>query len=118
LQVTFSCEGKQGALLSLPVSARSEDTVALDTFGKWMVTHIDAWFAFIRSLGLGVDRMEDIILVTGRHLTKSWINVAFNQHRRDAGVSFNAHVSRDSAVHLERHHVCGGELKLGPTGKV
>ena len=117
-QLTFSCEGKQGAILSLPVSAQSEDAVALGKFGKWMVTHIDSWFSFIRSLGLGVDRMEDIILVTGRHLTKSWINVAFNQHRQDSRVSFNTYVSRDFAVHLERQYVCGGELKLGPTGMV
>jgi len=66
-----------------------------------MIAHIDAWFAFTRSLGLGVDRMEDIILVTGRHLTKSWINVAFNQRRRNAGVSFNAQVSSDFGVQLE-----------------
>jgi hypothetical protein len=62
--------------------------------------------------------MEDIILVTGRHLTKSWINVAFNQQRRDAGASFNAQVSGDSDVRLERQYMQGGELKLGPTGKV
>jgi hypothetical protein len=72
-QVTFSCDGPRGALLSLPVSAQSEDTVALDKFGKWMITHINAWFAFTQSLGMGVEKMEDIILVTGRHLTKSWI---------------------------------------------
>ena len=104
--------------MSLPVSAHSEDTVALAKFGSWMVTHIDAWFAFIRGLGLGVDRMEDIILVTGRHLTKSWVNAAFNQHRRDAGVSFNAYVARNSDIQLERQYAHGGELKLGPTGKV
>ena len=92
--------------------------VALAKFGDWMVTHIDAWFDFIRSLGLGINQMEDIVLVTGRHLTKSWINVAFNQGRRDAEVSFNAQVSSDSDIQLERKYVHGGELKLGPTGKV
>jgi len=116
-QVTFSCDDKRGALLTLPVSAQSEDTVALSKFGDWMITHIDAWFDFTRSLGLGVERMEDIILVTGRHLAKSWINVAFNQHRRDTGASFNAQVSSDSDIRLERQYVQGGELKLGPTGK-
>ena len=85
LQVTFSCTGKQGALLSLPVSAQGEDTVAFGDFGKWMIKHIDVWFSFARGLGLGINRMEDIILVTGRHLTKSWVNVAFNQRRSDAG---------------------------------
>ena len=62
--------------------------------------------------------MEDIILVTGRHLAKSWINVAFTQRRPDAGVSFDIQVYNDSQVHLEQQHVHWGELKLGPTGKV
>ena len=83
-----------------------------------MIKHIDAWFAFARGLGLGIDRMEDIILVTGRHLTKSWVNVAFNQRRPDAGVSLNIQVSGHSHVSLEQEYVCGGDLKLGPTGRV
>ena len=107
--------------MSLPVSAQSEDTVAFGDFGKWMIKHIDAWFAFARSLGLGISRMEDIILVTGRHLTKSWVNVAFTQRRRDAGVSFDVQVSApsgDGRISLERQYVRGGDLKLGPTGRV
>jgi hypothetical protein len=106
--------------LSLPVPAQGEDTVAFGDFGKWMIKHIDAWFAFARSLGLGVERMEDIILVTGRHLTKSWVNVAFTQRRLDAGVSFDVQVSSHDQGHvsLEQQYVRGGDLKLGPTGRV
>jgi len=117
-QITFSCNGKQGALLSLPVPAQGEDTVAFGDFGKWMIKHIDTWFAFARGLGLEVDRMEDIILVTGRHLTKSWVNVAFTQRRPDAGVSFDVQVSSHSHVSLEQEYVRGGDLKLGPAGRV
>ncbi|KAI0282350.1 hypothetical protein BGY98DRAFT_113691 [Russula aff. rugulosa BPL654] len=116
-QITFSCNGKQGALLSLPVPAQGEDTVAFGDFGKWMIKHIDTWFAFARGLGLEVDRMEDIILVTGRHLTKSWVNVAFTQRRPDAGVSFDVQVSGHSHVSLEQEYVRGGDLKLGPAGR-
>ena len=117
-QITFSCNGKPGALLSLPVSAQGEDTVAFGDFGKWMINHIDTWFAFARGLGLGINRMEDIILVTGRHLTKSWVNVAFTQRRPDAGVSFDVQVSGHSHVSLEQEYVRGGDLKLGPTGSL
>jgi hypothetical protein len=99
-QITFSCNGKQGALLSLPVPAQGEDTVAFGDFG------------------LGINRMEDIILVTGRHLTKSWVNVAFTQRRPDAGVSFDVQVSGHSHVSLEQEYVRGGDLKLGPAGSV
>jgi len=30
-----------------------------------MLKHIDRWFAFARRLGLGIEQMEEIILVTG-----------------------------------------------------
>ena len=84
-----------------------------------MIKNIDAWFAFARGLGLGINRMEDIILVTGRHLTKSWVNVAFTQRRPDAGVSFDVQVSGVSPdISLEQEYVRGGDLKLGPTGRV
>jgi hypothetical protein len=115
-QVTFSCH-RNGALLALPVPAQSEDTVALGIFGQWMVNHIDAWYAFVRGLGLGINRMEDIILVTGYHCAKSWINVVFTQGVWDAGVSF-IQASSDSHVYLEQKYVRGGQLKLGPTGNV
>ena len=98
--------------------AQGEDTVAFGDFGKWMIKHIDTWFAFARDLGLGVNRMEDVILVTGRHLTKSWVNVAFTQRRPDAGVSFDVQVSNRSHVSLKQECVRGGDLKLGPTGSV
>lgn len=62
--------------------------------------------------------MEDIILVTGRHLAKSWINVAFSESRGDAQVSFGVRVSGDSSVHLEERNGNGGELKVGPRGEV
>jgi hypothetical protein len=116
-QVTFLCGSRNGALLALPVPAQSEDTVALGTFGQWMVKHIDTWYAFVRAIGLGINRMEDIILVTGHHRAKSWINVAFTQGGRNAGVSF-IQTSSDSHVYLEQKYVRGGQLKLGPTGKV
>jgi len=50
--------------LSLPVTARREGTLAQGDFGRWMVKHIDNWFAFSRKLGLGIENMEEVILVT------------------------------------------------------
>lgn len=62
--------------------------------------------------------MEDIILVTGRHLARSWISVAFSESLAGAQVSFNVRASGNSSVHLEERDVRGGELKLGPSGEV
>ena len=78
--------------MSLPIPAKREDTVLLRDFGKWITKHIDGWFAWTRRLGLGIDRMEDIILVTGVHRTRSWTNVAFPEGHADARASFGVEV--------------------------
>ncbi|KAH8998268.1 hypothetical protein EDB86DRAFT_2850011, partial [Lactarius hatsudake] len=44
--VEFSCTKKQGAVLSLPVTARREDTLLLGHFRKCITANIDSWFAF------------------------------------------------------------------------
>ena len=68
--------------------------------------------------------MEDIILVTGFHRTRSWANVAFLESHTDAQVSFGVEVAdvdgpgmRVKWQHsLER--VRGPVLSWGPDGKV
>lgn len=105
-------------MLSLPFPAQREDTAALRDFGKCIVKNIDSWFAFAQDLGLGVDRMEDIILVTGRHRARSWAIATFSESQAGAQVSFRSEVSGDSSVGFERPDARGGDLKLGPDGKV
>jgi hypothetical protein len=68
--------------------------------------------------GLGVSRMEDIILVTGRHLARSWARAVFSESRGGAQVSFCVRVTGDSVVHLEERNASGAQLKLGPKGEV
>ena len=89
-KATFSCPMKEGAVLCLPVQAKGENTVAMADFGKWIIKHIDCWFAWVGQLGLGINRIEDIILVTGYHRTRPWTNIAFpaarTMHRRQSGL--------------------------------
>jgi len=71
--------------------------------------------------------MDDIILVTGCHRTRSWANVAFLADHKDAQlepeVSFGVNVTKRNgsevidwrfSPNLSR----GAELKLGPDGEV
>ena len=93
-EVSFSCREKQGAILSLPIQAKRENTALRKDFGKWMIDHIHQWFTWIRDKGLDIDRMEDIILVTGTDRTRSWANVAFLGGQADARVSFGVEVAQ------------------------
>jgi hypothetical protein len=118
MQVTFSCHGKQGAMLFLPFPARRTNTVAQGYFGRWIIRHIDMWFLFSQRLGLGINGMEDIILVTGCHRARSWISATFRESQRGCRVSFGVRTSGDSGVHLNWMDARGGTLKLGPSGEV
>lgn len=57
-----------------------------------MVKHLDQRLAFARHLELGIEQMEEIVLVTSCDRTRSWTNVAFLENRADAQVSFGAKV--------------------------
>src|SRR6266404_637478 len=96
--VTFSCRRKQGAVLFLPVQVSRQDTVALGDFGKWIITHIDIWFSWAQQLGVGINRMDDIVLVTGAHRTKSWTNVVFLEDETHARVSFEFQLTADTGI--------------------
>ena len=119
-EVSFSCKGKQGAVLSLPVRARCEDTVALGDFGEWMINHIDRWFAWARELGVGINRMEEIVLVTGAHLSRSWTNVAFLENQTHVQVSFEFQVTANTSIDwiVSPDRNIGAFVNLGPIGKV
>ena len=122
-EVSFSCPMKEGAVLYLPIQAKREDTVANMKFGKWMINHIDRWFAWARQLELGVNQMEDIVLVTGTHRTRSCTNVAFPGGQGDARASFGATVEHRGdlvAINWQFSHVRnrGVVLNCGPSGEV
>ncbi|KAH9046543.1 hypothetical protein EDB84DRAFT_656724 [Lactarius hengduanensis] len=99
-EVTFSSTRKHGAALSLPVVARREDTLSQAHFGTWMTRHIGSWFALSQRHGLGIE-MEDIVLVTGNHRTRSWSNIAFYESRVDSRVSLRVQAPGiGTTVHL------------------
>ncbi|KAH9040352.1 hypothetical protein EDB85DRAFT_130624 [Lactarius pseudohatsudake] len=121
-KVSFSCPMKEGAVLYLPIEATGEDTVANADFGKWMIKHIDCWFAWARRLGPRIDRMEDIMLVTGTHRTRSWTNVAFPGGQEDAQALFGAKkYHRDGIVTINwqfsHESTRGVALNCGPDGE-
>jgi len=116
--LTFSCSRKKGALLYLPLLSERHDAVALGDFGEWIVRNIDACFKVAEDLGYGVERMEDIIIVTGCHLAKSWVSATFSESWGGSEVSFGVRVSRNSGVHFDERNINGRGLKLGPSGEV
>jgi hypothetical protein len=86
-----------------------------------MVKHIDSWFAFARNLGLGIEQMEDVILVTGCDRTRSWTNVAFLGSEGDARASFGVRVEGTGTginFQFSPERARGAVLRQGPEGTV
>jgi len=103
------------------VTARREDTFAIGDFRSWIVKNIDSWFAFAQTLGLGIERMEEIILVTGRDLAKSWANIAFLGNQDDSRVSFGVRVESPGpsiTFQFSPENAQGAVLHHGPEGEV
>ena len=82
-----------------------------------MLKHLEEWFTFARNQGVGIVRREDIILVTGRDLTKSWANIVFQQG--DGDVTFEVRVS-DSRIEWEftLGGAGGAAHAIGPSGNL
>ena len=68
-----------------------------------------------------IKQMEDIILVTGRDLTRSWTNIAFLGGQVDAEVSFRVRVEEaDTSINFQffPENAWGAVLHNGPEGTV
>jgi hypothetical protein len=95
-----------------------KDTIARGDFGEWMVNNIDKCIKVTEDLDMDVARMGDIILVTGCHLSRSWIHVTFPENQIGAQVSFRMRRCKPSEVHVGEGDVTGRDVKFGLQGKV
>jgi hypothetical protein len=76
---TYKCKARdRGALLSLPHGGHREDVIRTKAFEDYIREHVVSWFTWAQDNKLGVDRMEDLILVTGCTLVTSWAAAAFD----------------------------------------
>jgi hypothetical protein len=86
-----------------------------------MTKHIDSWFSFAQSLELGLENMEDIVLVTGCHRTRSYTNILFSESRDGARVSFGVQVGNYGANikwEVSREQIREVQIQKGPSGDV
>ncbi len=83
--------------------------------------NIDRCFTFARRLGLGVENMEEIILVTGCDRAMSWTNVVFLGGPVDAQASFGVKVihalDTSTSIQFSPGHAEEALLNQGPEGK-
>ncbi|KAH9952617.1 hypothetical protein BC827DRAFT_1148572 [Russula dissimulans] len=72
----YECQG-QGALLSLPHDGHRKDVIRTKAFEEYIRENVVGWFNWSQKNELDVERMEDLILVSGCTLVTSWAAAAF-----------------------------------------
>ena len=80
-----------GALLSLPNGGRHKDAIRTKAFEDYIRDHVVSWYTWARNNNLGVERMEDLIPVTGCTLVTSWAAAAFDETPVNSSISLHAH---------------------------
>jgi hypothetical protein len=77
----YQCSAQdRGALLSLPHKGLRKDVIPIKVFEWYIRDNVDSWFRWSKKMKLPVERMEDLILVTGCTLVSSWAAAAFDRH--------------------------------------
>jgi hypothetical protein len=112
----YSSKKQHGAFLSLPFDGLEEDVIRTKVFEDYIRDHVDSWLVFARRNGFDVERMEDLILVTGCTLVTSWGVAAFIDKTADAEISlrtkdrgsgratFDWHVNRPTVIYRNSYH--------------
>ena len=76
--------------MSLPNGGQHEDVIRTQAFEDYIQGHGDSWFAWAQKNRLGVERVEDLILVSGCTLVSSWAAIAFVGDTVDAQISLES----------------------------
>ena len=97
--------------------AQCKDTSARGDFAKCITKHINEWFAFARERGLGISR-EDIILVTGCHLARTWATIAFQEKEEQVSFGVQTYGVSNATWQFTRKGAKGVAYNLGPSGQV
>jgi hypothetical protein len=100
----------RGALLSLPNGGRHEDAIRTKAFEDYIRDHVDRWFNCAQNNKLGIERMEDLILVSGCTLVTSWAAAAFMDDTKDAEISLASRILDNGGAHFSWSNIRGRVL--------
>ena len=107
--VTYKFQ-KCGALLSLPNGGHHEDVIRAQPFEEFIRDNGDRWFTWAQENRLGVERVEDLILVSGCTLVTSWAAAAFVDDTMDAEISLASRTLNDGGASFVWSNIRGRVL--------
>ena len=84
--------------MSLPNGGHREDVIRTEVFRDYIRDHIANWFNWAQDNKLGVERMEELILVSGCTVVASWAAAAFVDDTTDAKISLASRTLSNGGV--------------------
>jgi len=100
---SYRCRKKLGAFLSIPYDAYREDVIRTKAFEDYIRDHCERWFLFAQRNRLDVQRMEDIILVSGCTLVTAWAAAAFVDSNLDSEITLGCEPLGDTGATFQWH---------------
>ncbi|KDR78144.1 hypothetical protein GALMADRAFT_17050, partial [Galerina marginata CBS 339.88] len=76
---TFESSATEGAILTMPVGANSEDVASIAKFRKYMVANAEHWYRYILDVRGREPQNGDVLLVTGWDKTTAWGMATFSK---------------------------------------
>ncbi|KAI0315882.1 hypothetical protein OF83DRAFT_1084666 [Amylostereum chailletii] len=114
---SFTATRHQGAILAVAGKVDVENILCMQDYKNYIIKNIERWHASTVRNGLGL-KMEQIMLVSGRDLVKSWANAAFCNTEFEASVSLEADIAMVSgiklAVNVRFSNIDGADYGWGP----
>ena len=75
--------------MSLPHEGDRKDVIRTKAFEDYIRDNVVKWFSWTQKNKLGVERMEDLILVSGCTFVTSWAAAVFVDHSVEAEISLS-----------------------------
>ena len=98
---------KRGALLSLPNGGQHQNVIRTKVYKDYMRDHVVSWFNWAQNNKLGVERMEELIFVTGCTLVTSWAAAVLVDHNMGAEISLTSRALNNGGLSFAWNKIRG-----------
>ncbi|KAH9977487.1 hypothetical protein BJV77DRAFT_551285 [Russula vinacea] len=86
--------GYRGAVLLLPHGGHRQDVIDTRVVEEYVRDNVGSWFDWSKENGLPVERVEDLVIVTGCILASSWTRASFDNLNTPVDASITLHTQK------------------------
>ncbi|KDR76974.1 hypothetical protein GALMADRAFT_421840 [Galerina marginata CBS 339.88] len=114
---TFESSASEGAILTMPVGANSEDLANIAKFRKYMAANTEHWYRYILDVRGREPQNGDVLLVTGWDKTSAWGMATFSKATDEQEpflLQFRTIDQGDAGITYDWEYSGSAEVRAGP----